>query len=466
MPKNKTDIKLDSINDSTNEKNINNKEIIIDNPFEMTKFHITNQNNLHIISESNPNLKVFALVICINIGSRDEIKEINGISHLIEHLIFKRSAKKSAKQIANRFEDLGAFANAFTSKEQTVFYVRGLVENFDKILELLFEIVYNSEFIEKEIEKEKVIIIDEISSYEDDAEELIYEDAEKMIFENNTLAFPIAGEPEILKKININNILNFYKTNYVLKNTKITYIGNLNQEILYKKIINQAKINNLSDLSENNEIIDTIEVESINNNETIDKSINRQSPFDFKTINHSTEKFFTQSHILTLKPFINLNDEEKICLTIINLLFGESMSSRLSYRFREANAISYSVYSSLQVYIDTIVFYIYLAVDKNKLAKSKQLLENEINKLFQGTISSSELLRAKEQMKTSLYLENESLTDKAINMLKIDDKNYESYNLENLIEKLNSVDLKYINNFCLNQFDPKTFSQITYLEKK
>ncbi len=454
MPKNKQNINLDSVNDSTNGKIINNNETIIDNSFDMSKFQITKKNNLHLISEYNPNLKVFALVVCINIGSRDEYKDINGISHLIEHLIFKRSAKKSAKQIANRFEDLGAFANAYTSKEQTVFYVRGLVENFDKILELLFEIIYNSEFIEKEIEKEKVIIIDEISSYEDDAEELIYEDAEKLIFENNTLAFPIAGEPDILQKINIKNILNFYKNHYTLENTKITYIGNLKQEILFQKIFNQAKINNLT----TNDLVYKIETDT--------QVVKRHTPVDFKTINHTTEKYFTQSHILTLKPFVNLNDEDKICLTIINLLFGESMSSRLSYRFREANAISYSVYSSLQVYNDTVVFYIYLAVDKNKLSKSKSLLDNEINKLHQGTISSSELLRAKEQMKTSLYLENESLTDKAINMLKIEDKNFESYNLETLIEKLNSVDLKYINNFCQNRFDPNTFSQITYIEKK
>lgn len=423
------------------------------------------KNNLPLFYEKNENSKLFAFVICVQVGSRNENMENNGISHLIEHLIFKRSAKRSAKEIANRMEDLGAIANAFTTKEQTMYYVRGLDKNFEKIVDLLFEIVFNSKFIEKEFEKEKKIIIDEITSYDDDAEELIYEEAEGILFGENSLALPIAGTKNSVDLLNFENTIQFYKNTYNLDNVQFSFIGNLEKEIvvsLINKKIEKYIETSLESVEENrgeykseNDKFEVINSDNIKLNLNI---VTNQNLF-----NKTVKKEFQQNHFLVLKSFVNPSEEDKITLALINFIFGDSMSSRLSYRFREANPISYSVFSSMQLYSDNVVYYIYISMDSSKLEKSKVLLKNEILKLNSSGVTIKELNRAKEQYKTSILLENESLTDKAVNIIKLKSQKEEIISFDKIEKKLDNITLEQVNQFCQNNFEYTTFSQLIYI---
>jgi predicted Zn-dependent peptidase len=160
-----------------------------------------------------------------------------------------------------------------------------------------------------------------------------------------------------------------------------------------------------------------------------------------------------------------LNEEEKIILNLLNLLFGESMSSRLYYRFRESNALSYSIYSSLQAYSECVVFYIYLSLDKSKLSKANEILNKEITKLISGSIEKKELTRSKEQLKTSIYVDNESLTERLINLLKLNKDSLNELNYDNFLTKLDKIDVERINEFCKSKINLDKFSKITYLEK-
>jgi len=403
--------------------------------------------DIDLITEHNELSKVFAFAICIQTGSRNEKLEINGISHLLEHLIFKRSNRKSAKQIANKFEELGALANAFTSKENIVFYVRGLNENIKPIMNLMFEIVYNAKFILKEVEKEKLIILDEINSYDDDAEESIYEIGEKLIFDSNPLSYTITGNKKSLSNIDLNSLNEYYNNNFNLSNSKFTFIGNFDENTIKKLIFTLFSKN------------------SINQKESLPIETSKITEMEVKILNKTIIKDFSQSHLLYLLPLINLNEEEKIILNLLNLLFGESMSSRLYYRFRESNALSYSVYSSIQAYSECIVFYIYLSLDKTKLKKANEILEKEINKLINGSIEKKELKRSKEQLKTSIYVDNESLTERLINLLKLNKNNLNEFSYENFINKLNKIDTNMINEFCRTKLNLDKFSKITYKEK-
>lgn len=404
-------------------------------------------NNLPLIYEKNENSKLFAFVICVQVGSRNEKFENNGICHLIEHLIFKRSAKRSAKEIANRMEDLGAIANAFTTKEQTMYYVRGLDKNCEKIIDLLFEIVFNSKFIEKEFEKEKKIIIDEITSYDDDAEELIYEEAEGMLFSDNSLALPIAGTKNSVELLDFENTVQFYKNTYNLENVQFSFIGNLEKEFVINLINKKIEKYNVTN---NYGVLENCKLEF--------KNLSNQNIFS-KTV----KKEFQQNHFLVLISFVNPTEEDKITLALINFIFGDSMSSRLSYRFREVNPISYSVFSSMQLYSDNIVFYIYISMDSSKLEKSKILLKNEIQKLNSSGVTIKELNRAKEQYKTSILLESESLTDKAVNIIKLKSQKDELVSFEKIEQKLDNITLEQVNLFCSNNFNYETFSQLIYI---
>lgn len=423
------------------------------------------KNNLPLFYEKNENSKLFAFVICVQVGSRNENLENNGISHLIEHLIFKRSAKRSAKEIANRMEDLGAIANAFTTKEQTMYYVRGLDKNFEKIVDLLFEIVFNSKFIEKEFEKEKKIIIDEITSYDDDAEELIYEEAEGILFGENSLALPIAGTKNSVDLLNFENTIQFYKNTYNLDNVQFSFIGNLEKEIvvsLINKKIEKYIETSIESVEENRG-----EYKSKNDKLEVINSDKMKLDINIVTnqniFNKTVKKEFQQNHFLVLKSFVNPSEEDKITLALINFIFGDSMSSRLSYRFREANPISYSVFSSMQLYSDNVVYYIYISMDSSKLEKSKVLLKNEILKLNSSGVTIKELNRAKEQYKTSILLENESLTDKAVNIIKLKSQKEEIISFDKIEKKLDNITLEQVNQFCQNNFEYTTFSQLIYI---
>jgi len=420
----------------------------IEKEIKQDKKSISNKEfDIDLITEHNELSKVFAFAICIQTGSRNEKLEINGISHLLEHLIFKRSNRKSAKQIANKFEELGALANAFTSKENIVFYVRGLNENIKPIMNLMFEIVYNAKFILKEVEKEKLIILDEINSYDDDAEESIYEIGEKLIFDSNPLSYTITGNKKSLSNIDLNSLNEYYNNNFNLSNSKFTFIGNFDENTIKKLIFTLFSKN------------------SINQKESLPIETSKITEMEVKILNKTIIKDFSQSHLLYLLPLINLNEEEKIILNLLNLLFGESMSSRLYYRFRESNALSYSVYSSIQAYSECIVFYIYLSLDKTKLKKANEILEKEINKLINGSIEKKELKRSKEQLKTSIYVDNESLTERLINLLKLNKNNLNEFSYENFISKLNKIDTNMINEFCRTKLNLDKFSKITYKEK-
>lgn len=431
-------------------KNILKQELIkvIKNETEQNKSDKSFKDfDIDLIIENNKFAKVFAFAICIKTGSRDEQLQINGISHLLEHLIFKRSNRKSAKQIANKFEELGALANAFTSKENIVFYVRGLNENIKPIMNLMFEIVYNAKFIAKEVEKEKLIIIDEINTYDDDAEESIYEMGEKLIFANNPLSYTITGDKKTLNNIDLNILNEFYNQNFHLDNSKFTFIGNF-EEINIKELIWKLFSKN-----------------SNNSKEYLPLTKSKINDKEVKIVNQTIIKDFSQSHLLYLLPLFNLNEEEKIILNLLNLLFGESMSSRLYYRFRESNALSYSIYSSLQVYSECIVFYIYLSLDKSKLTKANEILNKEITKLISGSIEKKELKRSKEQLKTSIYVDNESLTERLINLLKLNKDSLNDLSYDNFISKLDKIDVERINEFCKSKINLDKFSKITYLEK-
>jgi predicted Zn-dependent peptidase len=242
--------------------------------------------DIDLITENNKFAKVFAFAICIKTGSRNEQSEINGISHLLEHLIFKRSNRKSAKQIANKFEELGALANAFTSKENIVFYVRGLNENIKPIMNLMFEIVYNAKFIAKEVEKEKLIIIDEINTYDDDAEESIYEIGEKLVFDNNPLSYTITGDKKTLNNIDLNLLNDYYNKNFHLDNSKFTFIGNF-EESEIKNLIWK-----LFSKNSNNTIV------------YIPESKSKITDKEIKIVNQTIIKDFSQSHLLYLLPFV------------------------------------------------------------------------------------------------------------------------------------------------------------------
>ncbi|HSL88279.1 MAG TPA: pitrilysin family protein, partial [Ignavibacteriaceae bacterium] len=211
----------------------------------MNNYNLTTlSNGILVVSEFIPYVKSFSLGFWYNTGSRDENINNNGISHFIEHMLFKGTQRRTAKQISDEIESIGGYLNAFTSKENTCYYGRGLSENFKKTFTILSDMIQNPLFKEHHINKESGVVVDELFDIEDNPEELIFDKFEETIFEGNTLSFPIIGTEQNISSFNSSNLHKFHQTRYRSRNLVIAVSGFIQHDEIVKladKHFNTAK---------------------------------------------------------------------------------------------------------------------------------------------------------------------------------------------------------------------------------
>ena len=353
------------------------------------------ENGVTIVSEFVPEINSFSAGVCINVGSRNDFESKEGIAHFMEHAAFRHTKNRTSKQIANEFEALGAYSNAFTTKELTCFYVRALKEHFAKTFEILSDITVNTIFVEQEIEKEKLIILEEIKSYEDDPEEYVCDLADTLVFAGSSLAPPIVGTQNSVNNISFLDLEKFHKSYYCPENITISVAGNIS----HSEIVALAK-------------------KYFNSNSKCKKP-NNNFAYAGTQSNLTVSRQIQQAHIMIGKLTNGIRHSERYPLAVANAMFGDGMSSRLYQNLREKHGLAYSIYSSLQNYMDCGAIYIYAATEENKNQKTIDLVFEEMNKFaFTKKPTPKELNRAKEQLKTATIIELESMSSRMQNLLK------------------------------------------------
>ncbi len=416
--------------------NIDNKKYIdLNNNYQKT----TLDNGLRIISEEIPNAKSFAFGVCLYVGSRDDFDTKEGIAHFVEHSVFRRIKGKTSKVISAEFESLGAYTNAFTTKEVICFYVRALNENFRKILNLIYNITINPIFIKKDVDKERDIIIEEINSYYDDPEELIMDFADSALFDGHSLAHPIIGTEDSVVNINEDDIAKFHNTFFTPGNIIISCAGS----IPHKELVNAVK-NNFGKMQPK----EIVRVKSI-------PTVNITSDMSYK-------KDYAQNHLLYCTQIEGYNSPERFTMTALNFILGEGMSSRLNVSLRERHGLVYTVYSNLHFFEDSGVLSIYAGTEKRNSKKIRSLIDLELNKLIKSGISEKELRRAKEQLKASTIMALESLSSRMQNLAKSEFLigKYESTSL--LINQIENITLNDLM-VCVNKYlDASNWSKILF----
>jgi predicted Zn-dependent peptidase len=401
-------------------------------------------NGLRILSEEVPGAESFALGISINVGSRDDFPNSGGLAHFLEHISYRHTKTRTGRQISNSFESAGAYANAYTTKEMTCFYVRALNAHFSQMLELLLDITFNQIYLEKDIKKEKSIIIEEIKSYEDDPEELIIDYADRALFGAHPLGNPIVGSEESVMDIDIAAIKRFHHSFYTLPNIAITYSGSLNHDILCNEISKQ--LNNIE-----------IATSDINFNKS------RSTPSFVLPQKANFLKPFQQAHILCARTAPGLDSDSRFPLTLLNIVLGDGMSSRLNQNLRERNALAYTVYSTLQQMSDSGGIYIYAAAEEKKAEKTATLIRKEISRMAEGNITKAELSRAKEQLKSSSIMALESLSTRMQSLAKSELLLGKYEDIYETIHLLDSVTLENVNETAGRFFKPENWSEIIFL---
>ncbi|RZK41549.1 MAG: insulinase family protein [Pedobacter sp.] len=378
--------------------------------------------------------------ILINSGSRDEGNSQLGLAHFIEHLIFKRTEKRSTSQILNRLESVGADLNAYTTKEYTCIHASFLQPYLDRTLELFNDIVFHSVFPIEELDKEKGVILDEITSYLDQPEEAINDDFEDMIFANHSLGRNILGTPESVMGLSQDDIKTFMNANYRTDQIVVAVLGNYN---LAKLVRTSEKY--FSDVPENT------------------PNIFRLPPVLNPPQHQRVNKQIMQAHSMLGLQTYSLHHKYKTGLLLLNnVLGGNGMSSVLNLQIREKYGIAYTIESNYSPLSDTGIFALYFGTDREKVERATKLIFKEFKKLRSAKLSEIQLHKAKNKFIGQIALGEENRIGLLISMAKslIDYDKIDS--LETVFNKIRSVTAEDVYNIANAVLDEGNLSSLTF----
>lgn len=339
------------------------------------------ESGVTIVLENIPFVRSISFGIFVRNGSRNETQELNGISHFIEHMLFKGTENRKAKDIADEMDAVGGQLNAYTTKEYTCYYARTLDTHFDVTLDVLSDMFFNSLFDDSEIQKEKNVILEEINMYEDAPEDLVYDRLQFQIWRNNSLGLPILGKEETILSFDNKTFKDYYKKNYHPNNTVIAVAGNFDSEDIVKKIEKY-----FGGFIPDEDYAPNIQKAGFNQSFV------------------KTEKDIEQVHMCLAFPGIQMGTDDSYVLTLLNTIFGGGMSSRLFQRIREEHGLCYSVYSYNSNYCDSGIFSIYAGLNPNQMEETLKLIIEEIRALETNRITEDTLRKTKEQIKSNLIL--------------------------------------------------------------
>lgn len=343
-------------------------------------------NGIRVVTEEMPYVNSVAIGFWIKVGSRHEEDSYQGITHFIEHLLFKGTTSRNAKQIAEELENIGGSLNAFTSREYTCLYARVLKENVDIAINLLSDMILNSLFDVNEIEKEKNVISEEIMMYEDTPDELIHDLFTQKVWYGHALARAILGTKDSIMSFSREDIIDYYQKHFTKENIIVTAAGNLNHDIFLEKI--QAKLGLLNSSANNNIVTNPV----------------------FKPIKYARIKQTEQTHLCIGTKGVSQHSKKLYALMVFNNLFGGGISSRLFQSIREDLGLAYSIYSYISVYSDEGLFVIYAGTSPKNSEKVLGEISKQIHNIFHNGISQEELERTKNQLKGNILLSMENVS--------------------------------------------------------
>ena len=342
-------------------------------------------NGVTIAIEEMPFVRSVAFGFWVHTGSRHEKRGENGVSHFLEHMLFKGTAARSARDIADQMDAIGGQLNAYTSKEYTCYYIRVLDDHFGRALDILADMFFNSSFEPDEIEKEKNVILEEINMYEDTPEDLVHDILQTAAFGGDPLGFPILGSEETISRFGRETFTGYKSRRYCPQNTVIAVAGNIKAVEAVEKL---------------GEYFGGFRAEY------------EKPAFNsvYKPALAAKDKDIEQVHLCLAFPGIPAASEETYALSVLNTLLGGGMSSRLFQSIREDKGLAYSIYSYAQSYSDTGIYSVYAALNPQMVGKAFRYIREEINNLFVNKITPAQIERTKDQLKSNylLSLENSS----------------------------------------------------------
>lgn len=378
--------------------------------------------------------------LMVGAGSRDEWQKKEGLAHFIEHVLFKGTSKRKAYQVLNRLEIVGGELNAYTTKEETCVHASFMNAHAERAIELIADIVFHSTFPQKEMEKEKEVVIDEINSYMDNPMEQIYDDFECQVFKGQPLGNPILGTHESVRSFTRADILKFIKRFYSNDRMVFSYTGSLPFE----------QVRSLAEKHFSGE-----------GHKSVLSTAPRKRPLEITRL--AQKKNNIQAHYIAGSTAYSCHSSKRFTLFLLNnILGGPGMNSRLNMNIREKYGFTYHIESAYVPFKDTGLFNIYLATEKKFLEKSIRLVDAEMKKLRTVKIPSAQLSRFKYQLKGQIAISQENKSGVMLNNAKSLLNYNKPVDVEAVFRKLDEVtpdDILLVANEIL---DPSVISSLLY----
>ena len=408
---------------------------------EKSPITFTLKNGIRVIYQERNHSLISHCCLMINAGSRDERKNEQGLAHLIEHAFFKGTKRRKAYHILSRLDSVGGEINASTTKEDISVYASFLSEYFSRAVELIADISFNSTFPEREVEKEKQVIIDEINSYLDNPSEAIFDDFEEQVFTGHSIGRNIMGTSQSVSKLKQSQIYNFLQRNYSGDQIVFSFVGN----VPFKKF--------KKEIEKNLELFQSKK-----------RKAKRIAYSNYKASELKVDRALHQAHMLIGNIGYDANHPYRHELIFLNnYLGGPAMNSLLSLKIREKYGIAYYIESNFTPYSDTGLFSIYLGTDHNKIEKAKDLVLIELKALRTNSLSSVQLNAAKRQLIGQFALGQDSGLNVCLGQAKsllLYGKISSTHEIIERIENITSVNLLETAN---EVFDADKLSTLTFV---
>ena len=393
-------------------------------------------NGLRIIHLPAPGQQVVYCGYAIAAGTRHELPGEEGLAHFVEHTTFKGTEKRSSFQILNELERVGGDLNAFTTKEQTVYYATVLHEHFKRAVSLLTDIVFHSTYPQAELDKEKEVICDEIESYNDSPAELIFDEFENVLFPNHPLGHNILGTRERVRSFSTADAQRFARRHYRPENMVFFVYG----DVKFERLVNSVELR----------------VESLEFATAAENSAEGSAVANSKLSTLNSTLTHHQAHVMLGTRTFAADDERRIPLFLLNnILGGPGMNARLNLSLRERRGLVYTVESNMTTYSDSGTWAVYFGCDHEDVKRCLRLVHHELDRMAEHPLSERQLAAAKRQLKGQLAIASDNHEQFALDMAKVYLHEHKEHHISQLFQQIDAVTATQMQQIAQEFFTPE-----------
>lgn len=395
---------------------------------------------VRVLTETIPSVRSVALGVWVDAGSRDERPAQGGITHFIEHMVFKGTRRRRGHHINQRMESVGGYLNAFTTKEHTCFYARGLDEHLGRGLETVVDLVAQPTLPAREIEKEKDVVIEEIKMYEDTPEDHVFDLYEEAMYPDHPLGRPVIGTPETVRSFTREDLAGYIGRHYVPDRLVVSVAGHARHQDVVRHVERLLK-----------------EMERGPN------PAKREPSVAYHATEQTVGRPIQQAHLVVGTRGFGALDPRRTTLSVLNTILGGGMSSRLNQNIREKYGWCYSVYSFVNVQADSGDVGVYIGTDASRVDRSRVLIERELRKLAESPVSDRMLDRAKHQLKGSIVLGLESMSNRMQRLGRVELTYGRVVPIDEVVAEIEAVTAEGVRQVAEELFAPDRLSAVALL---